>query len=233
MTEMLQVNTERNISESLKEKMREQIEDTSTDMYFHIQTLMMIATRCNTVLELGVRSIQSTWGLLGGLSAESFGVAVIVNERQLGFASPKKLTSVDIEDPSIHGSDIQEVYTIAEENGINYEFIKGDTLTVEVDNNEYDAIFFDTDHTYEQLSAELKRFGPMAKTWMMFHDVARFGKVLIPAINEWLDENPEWLIVPNLSTNQCMGFLTLARMTKETWESQLNMKYTDLYNKML
>ena len=230
---MLEVNVKRNLSESLVEKVREKSSDTSSDMYYHIGVLFTIASRCNSVLELGVRSIQSTWGFVGGLASESFGVAVLANERKLEFFSNKKLTSIDIEDPSIHGSDIQEVYNIAKENNVGFEFIKGDTLTVEVSDTQYDAVFFDTDHTYEQLSAELKRFGPMARNWLIFHDISRFGKVLIPAVNEWLEENPEWIIVPNLSTNHCMGLLTLARMTTERWEEQNKKSYNEFYNQPL
>lgn len=233
MTEMLQVNTERNISESLKRKFFEVEDNKNSDMYLHMQVLALIASRCNSILELGVRDIQSTWAFLSGLARESFGVVYLVNERKLEIVLEKKLVSVDIEDPSLHGKSIQEVKDIAQENGIDFEFIKGDTRTVDVGDQNFDGIFFDTDHTYEQLSAELEKFGHRANTWMIFHDISRFGKVLIPAVNEWLEKNPEWIIVPNLSTNECNGLLTIARVDISSWESYTNEKYSDRINKPL
>jgi len=229
--DMLEVNTHRNVTEKLKQKVIAGMSDGASDMHAHYPTLMTVGSRCMTILELGVRDIKSTWGLLAGLSQESFGTAILKSPHELEFMSHRKLISVDIEDPAIHGANIQEVYELAEENNVHFEFHKSDTLTLELEDDSFDAIFFDTDHTYEQLSAELKKWGPKARTWMMFHDVARFGKVLIPAINEFLADNPDWIIIPNMSTNECMGFLTIARTSSQQWEQLSGRKFSDLVNK--
>ena len=116
----------------------------------------------------------------------------------------------------------------------NAEIIFGDWVDIiPTLNKKFDGIFFDTDHTYEQLSAELERFGHRANTWMIFHDISRFGKVLIPAVNEWLEKNPEWMIIPNMSTNECNGLLTIARVDIPSWESYTKEKYSDRINKPL
>lgn len=232
MTNMLEVNIRRNVTEELINKVQA-VHNSKSDMSYHVPVLSTVAARCNSVLELGVRGISSTWPLLYGLSAESFGQAILVESNELGFVSEQKLVSIDIEDPSIHGADINEVYRIAEENNIDFRFIKGSTLDSNIVEGDFGAIFFDTDHTYEQLSSELKIWGPRAKTWMMFHDTTRFGKVLIPAINEFLQEHSEWIIVPNMSTNNCMGFTTLAKITVDVWESYVQEKYSDRIGKLL
>ncbi len=226
MTDMLDVNFNRNCSDRLKQKYIEANTNENTDMHLHIPILSMIASRGNSVLELGVRDIQSTWGFLSGLSRESFGYYIIKNPHKLDFISQRRLVSVDLFDPADQGADINEVYDIAKENDVEFEFIKGNTLDIELDGN-FDCIFFDTDHTYEQLSAEIKKYGPKANNWLIFHDTSRFGKVLIPAINEFLEENKEWIIVPNMSTNQCNGLTVLAKSTLKQWEGFTGHSYKD------
>lgn len=230
MTDMIDVNFNRNCSERLKSKYIETQNNTKTDMHQHIPILATIASRITSVLELGVRDIQSTWGFLAGLSQESFGYYVVKNPHELDFISKRKLVSVDLNNPADHGADIKEVYEIAKENDVDFEFIQANTLEVEINEN-FDCVFFDTDHTYEQLSAELKKYGPKTNTWMIFHDTARFGKVLIPAINEFLAENKEWIVIPNMSTNQCNGLTVLAKTTKEAWEASNRTSYETLCEK--
>lgn len=226
MTDMLDVNFNRNCSDRLKQKYNETSTNENTDMYLHIPILSMIASRGNSVLELGVRDIQSTWGFLSGLSRESFGYYIIKNPHKLEFISQRRLVSVDLFDPADQGADINEVYDIAKENDVDFKFIKGNTLDIELEES-FDCIFFDTDHTYEQLSAEIKKYSPKATNWLIFHDTSRFGKVLIPAINEFLEENKEWIIVPNMSTNQCKGLTVLAKSTLNQWEGFTGHSYKD------
>lgn len=233
MTDMLTTNIRRNVSQELVNKVKEVYNDNTSDMYFHVPVLQVVASRCSSVLELGVRDIKSTWPLLFGLASESFGQTKLISSRELEFISNRKLISIDIEDPKIHGADISEVYRIAKDNDVEYTFLLGDTINTEVKQETFDAIFFDTDHTYEQLSAELKIWAPRANTWLLFHDTTRFGKVLIPAINEFLQDNPEWIIVPNMSTNNCMGFITLAKISMETWEKQVQEKYENRIGNLL
>jgi hypothetical protein len=227
MTDMIDVNFNRNCSERLKSKYIKANTNTNTDMHLHIPILAMISSRITSVLELGVRDIQSTWGFLAGLSQESFGYYIVKNPHKLEFISQRKLVSVDLFNPADQGANINEVYEIAKENDVDFEFIQGNTLDIELEEN-FDCVFFDTDHTYEQLSAELKKYGPKTNTWMIFHDTARFGKVLIPAINEFLEEHKEWIIVPNMSTNKCNGLTVLAKTTAEAWEATNGQPYKNL-----
>ena len=75
---------------------------TFSDINEHLPTLKRYTQQCETVVEMGVRGIVSTWALLAG--------------------KPKTLVSIDIEDPSAFGGDIWEVYDAANAEGINFSF---------------------------------------------------------------------------------------------------------------
>ena len=59
-----------------------------SDINEHIPTLKKYAEGCDTVIEMGVRTIVSTWGLLA--------------------AKPKKLISIDLYPPHLYGGDVSE-----------------------------------------------------------------------------------------------------------------------------
>ena len=77
------------------EKIVNQIYQTPSDINEHIPTLIEYASECDTITEMGVRGITSTWAFLG--------------------AAPKRLISYDMEDPSHYGSNIQTVYDVAKQ----------------------------------------------------------------------------------------------------------------------
>ncbi len=58
-----------------------------------------------------------------------------------------------------------------------------------------DIIYVDTDHTYEQLSMELRTWSPVAgpDTLWLFHDTWMFGRYnsMVKAIEEWVELHPE------------------------------------------
>lgn len=228
---MLQVNAQRNIKPSLLEKIKEVMNDEHSDMRGHMDNLLTSGSRSSSILELGVRDIQSTWAFIAGMAQESFCTTYLESPRKLKIQTSLRLVSIDIVSPP--KDKLDEVYKIAEEHNINFEFHESDSVDITLENESFDTIFFDTDHTYEQLSKELKRWGNKSRHWLMFHDTSRFGKVLVPAINEFLEENPEWIIVPNRSTNECNGLVSLGRMTIDTWEFYTNQKYENWIGRRL
>jgi predicted O-methyltransferase YrrM len=149
---------------------------TISDINLHLPVLLEYAKKCKTICEMGVRNGISTWTFL--------------------YSRPKKLVSYDIE----YSRDLEEHKKYAKNESIDFEYIISDVLKTEI--NEYDFIFIDTWHTYSQLKKELQLHAKKAKKYLGFHDVFTFGQKgedgkdwgLIPAIMEFLQNNPEWKI---------------------------------------
>lgn len=160
--------------------------NTPSDVSEYIQILKNYASNCNHVTEFGVRWIVSTWGLLAGL--------------------PKIMVSYDINHPSVHGVRIEEVYDIAKDNNIDYSFILDSTLEVNIDQT--DLLFIDTDHTYEHLKQELNIHHSKINKWIIFHDVVSFPN-MTPAIFEFLEIHPEWIIEEHITTGN--GLMIIKR----------------------
>lgn len=176
-----------------------------SDIHEHLETFKRYAEECDTICEMGVRGIVSTWGFLAG--------------------KPKKLTSIDFQDPSIFGGNIEEVKNACAENNIEYEFILGNTL--ELDIEPCDLLFLDTWHDYQQLRMELYRHHKNVKKYIIFHDTNSFSfhnedfyelydqgrpesnlpKGLIPAIDEFVFSNPQWYIYERFANNNGITIL--------------------------
>lgn len=158
-----------------------------SDINEHFDTIKKFASGSETITEMGVRAIVSTWALLAGL--------------------PKKMISIDIKDPSDYGGNIETVYNACKESGIDFKFIKDDTLKVSIEAT--DLLFIDTLHEYAQLRAELAIHGNNSKKYIILHDTESCSKELSPAIEEFLINNPCW-IKQEVHTNN-NGLTVLAR----------------------
>jgi hypothetical protein len=186
------------------EQIVNQIYTTPSDINEHIPTFIEYASECDHVTEMGVRAISSTWAFLG--------------------AAPKKLISYDMENPSHYGADINIVYKVAEQYGLNYEFIQADVLKVEIE--ETDLLFLDTWHAYDQLKAELDMHNSKARKYIIMHDTTSYefkdepltsentfegekssGKGLWPAITEFLEENDNWELHKRFTNNNGITIL--------------------------
>lgn len=151
----------------------------NSDICQHLPTLKKYAEKCETIVELGVRSIVSTWAFLMG--------------------KPKSLLSVDILHPSKYidydpnGCNLELVYQLSKESGTEFTFLEADTLKVKLP--ECDLMFFDTLHTYYQLSEELDLHGHKVNKYMIFHDTVTYKDELIPAIEDYMEQhNGIWSI---------------------------------------
>ena len=125
-----------------------------SDMHEHMPNLRMYADECETVTEMGVRGIVSTYAFM--------------------ISKCKKLTSIDIVNPSVHGSNIQDIYDIAKIIGKDFTFIQGDTTKIEIEPT--DLLFIDTLHAYDQLKKELELHANKAKKYIILHDTVTFGQ---------------------------------------------------------
>lgn len=143
------------------------------DICEHMPTLKLLADQCDRVIEMGTRSIVSAYGFLSGL--------------------PKTLICIDYKHPSYYGGDLNLLEKIAEENGVEFEFIEADSRKVDI--GQTDLLFLDTDHTYEQLSCELDMHGNKSEKYIVCHDTGShsiYFYELNKAIDDFLEKNPHW-----------------------------------------
>lgn len=158
--------------------------NTSSDINENLPYLMEYASRYSTIVEMGVRSIVSTWALL--------------------VAKPRKLTSIDIVHPSNYGANLGEVYQLAGEEGIEFNFIQADTHNITIE--ECDMLFIDTIHTYAHLSKELELHAGKVKHCLAFHDTTSCPEVYT-AILDFIQKNPSWRIDLHRENNNGLLFL--------------------------
>jgi hypothetical protein len=157
------------------EKKYEKAKVTPSDINMFIPKLREYASKCSHVTEFGVRWIVSTWGLLAG--------------------SPKKLVSYDIVHPSQHNAKIEEVYGIAKDNNIEYEFNLASSLEAEIEPT--DLLFIDTEHTYSHLTKELNLHHKKVSKYIICHDTIAFPDVKI-AVDSFVKDNKNWTIKEHL-----------------------------------
>ena len=160
--------------------------ETPSDINEHLPTLKKYASLCNSIVELGVRGMVSTWALLAG--------------------SPLEMVSVDIVDPSEHQGDTKETKELARSEGILWGFVKMSSLEFKFRRTE--LLFIDTIHFYDQLSQELKLHSPHTTKYIIMHDT-NFPEMQ-KAINEFLTDNNDWKVKEVLTT---MTGLTVLQRT--------------------
>ena len=158
----------------------EQLCLTPSDINENLPVLKKYAEQSDSIVELGVRAIVSTWALLAG--------------------KPKILVSVDIEDPSVYGGNLMEVYDAANQEDINFSFIKASSLEITIP--EVDMLFIDTIHTKDFLSQELAKHADKVKKFIAFHDTAIPDlPEMAECVNEFLASHPEWQVAEHHVNN--------------------------------
>lgn len=164
-----------------------------SDINENLPVLRRYAKECEVIVEMGVRSVISTWAFLAG--------------------NPKELTSIDLYHPSFYkdhdpeGCEIDLAEELSEQQNIKFEFIQANVLSVEIP--ECDLLFIDTKHDYVQLKKELEIHSNKVKKFIIFHDTETFklkgesfgDPGIWKAIKEFLDLNPDWKILEHLENN--------------------------------
>ena len=186
-----------------------ELSKTPSDINEHLETLKKYAQECDVIVEMGVRSIVSTWAFL--------------------VANPKKLISLDLYNPSRFGGNLQEVYEAASFSDIDFSFVEQDSLSYNIDS--CDLLFLDTWHDFLQLKKELTRHHSKVNKYIILHDTVSYGYVdeksanemgflndvetnlpkgLWPAIEEFLYHNKNWVILEKRANNN--GLTVLKRI---------------------
>jgi len=168
-----------------------------SDMNEHMPVLRYYADQCIHVTELGVRKGVSTWAFLSSMA--------------------KRVVSVDVNHPDEFGGSLQEMRDASVEAGVDFTFILADDLCIELE--ETDLLFIDTLHTYNHLTKELALHAGKARKYIIFHDTVHYGEIgvdgqkgIMPAIEEFLTEHPEWKIKEDYQNNN--GLRILERCTQ-------------------
>jgi hypothetical protein len=107
--------------------------------------------------------------------------------------------------------DLELFKQAAEEIGVEFNFVIGSDLEIEIDPCE--LLFIDTVHTEDQTFNELTLHADKVSKYLVFHDITepRFGT--LAGIKKWWATHPEWDGVYS-DQNDC-GFMILKRNDKK------------------
>ncbi len=153
------------------------------DIAEHLEAMMLLASECDVIVEYGVRAGTSTGAWLS--------------------QKPKKLTCIDI-NPDVLAHSGSNYRAYAEENGIDFQVICGNSMAVEP--APCDLLFIDTHHIYEQLIAELRRHGSSARKYIVCHDTT-YNAGCWDAVVEYVRDNPDWTVKAHYENNNGLAVL--------------------------
>jgi hypothetical protein len=188
-----------------------------SDINEHITTLYKYALRCSHITECGVRTVVSSY-------AFAYALKNVKNN---------KLVQVDLE----KHDNIIDFQTECRTENVNTIFYKASDLECPIEQTE--LLFIDTWHVYGQLKRELMRWHNNVSKYIILHDttvdgelgetlrlggdsykqhietgipIDEINKGLWPAIEEFLNEYPEWTIKDKFTNNN--GLTVLQRKPK-------------------
>jgi hypothetical protein len=194
----------------------------SCDIMEHLPTLYKYAKQCDSVFETGVRGCVSSWAFLYGL---------LDGENQCN----KSLFMNDINECEVNDIIIESKNF----NNIQVKYEWKNNLLLDFTEN-YDITFIDTWHVYGQLKRELNKFSKLTNKYIIMHDttvdeihgetircywdaekqsqesgipVEEINKGLWPAIEEFLENNPEWYIKERYTNNNGLTILAKKSIT--------------------
>ena len=172
---------------------------TPSDINQHIDTLYNLAKECSHITEMGVRNVVSTWAFM--------------------LRDPEVLIGIDLH-TNFNVDKAQLAYP-------KWKFIKANTIKIKIE--ETDLLFIDTLHIYSQLKKELVLHSEQVKKYIVLHDTTTYGFVdeptdwqtpeimenykleekrgLQPAIIEFLNDNPEWIMFKEYTNNNGLTIL--------------------------
>lgn len=199
------------------QKHYEHLCNTRSDINEHLPTIYKYAKECESIIELGVRGVVSSWALVNGLSENG--------------KSIKKILLNDIEP-----CDIDALLNESNDTGVDISYEWKNDLDLDIVEN-VDMTFIDTWHVYAQLKRELDKFSKVTNKYIIMHDttvdewhgetvrcqggtgraeiqskatgfpVEEILKGLWPAIEEFLENNQNWKLKERFTNNNGLTIL--------------------------
>lgn len=168
-----------------------------SDISEHLPVLKELVLDCRSVVEIGVRSMVSTWAILHGLSENRKNRPIYLG--------------IDLELPPV--KTLRKAKTLAKAAGISFNFWQANDMSIRT--MRADLLFIDSLHTYCHLTYELEKFSPKINKYIVLHDTSepwgnrddadyhgdyseypkhidRNKKGLWPAVEDFLNTHPEW-----------------------------------------
>ena len=189
----------------------ENAKNNPSDINEHVETLYNYALQSKSVLELGVSEGNSSWGLLKGLCDNTFENKIFIQ--------------CDIRE---FCENVENVSKITSEKHITHKYYGMSDLDLNLNDMTFDLTFIDTWHVYGQLKRELEKFSPITNKYIIMHDteidgiqgesircgwnIAEYankfswtenevGDGLLQAVNEFLENHPEWKMIYQVRNN--------------------------------
>ena len=187
---------------------------TPSDINEHLPILKKYAEECESIIELGVRGVISTYALIYGL-----------------LNNGKKTKQILLND--IAPCDIEELLSITNNLPIEINYKWVNDLELEIKEN-VDLTFIDTWHVYGHLKRELNKFSKVTNRYIILHDttvdewqgetirngwnakqqsketgipIDEINTGLWPAIEEFLLKNKDWQIKERFVNNNGLTVL--------------------------
>jgi hypothetical protein len=186
----------------------------NSDINEHLPTLFKYSKECGSILELGVRGVVSSWALLYGL---------IENDK-----NNKHYIFNDISP-----CNIDEILSVTKNQDIKVDALWMNDLDINLNHN-IDLTFIDTWHVYGQLKRELEKFSKFTNKYIIMHDttvdeihgelirrdlnveehslssgftIDEISQGLGKAINEFLENNKDWILLEKYTNNNGLTVL--------------------------
>jgi hypothetical protein len=186
---------------------------TPSDIYQHLVVLREYAGKCDSVVECGVREVVSSYAFAVGLKSNPNNSYILVD--------PYKSKQID---PFLQ---------MCKDEGVNASFCNMSDLDCPL--SKTDLLFIDTWHVYGHLKRELAYWHSSVKKYIIMHDttvdewqgetirmrydanqqqldsgipIEEILKGLWPAVQEFLDQHPEWKIEKRFTNNNGLTILT-------------------------
>jgi hypothetical protein len=184
----------------------------TSDINEHIPTLRNYGEICSHITECGVRGVVSSWAFAAALKGKSGG----------------RLIQVDLDT----NENVIQFGRIAREAGIDVTFYQQSDLECPIEQTE--LLFIDTWHVYGHLKRELARWNSNVSKYIILHDTTVDGeygetirmnmnaekqskesgipveeicKGLWPAVTEFLEAHPEWILEKRYTNNNGLTIL--------------------------
>lgn len=171
-----------------------------SDTHEHLPILKKLMVECSSVIEIGMRWMDSSWAFFQGLAESK--------------ADKRFYLGIDLAAPPLETFRLAQRLT--QDNGIGFKFIMMNDMEITEDLvPQVDLLFIDSLHTYCHLMYELEKFSPKAKKYIALHDTSapwghaddteyrgdyreypahfdRTKRGLWPAVEDFLKNHPEW-----------------------------------------